>query len=166
MRRLLLPLVAVVVLSACGGDGSQRAPVSSADGLHVTGTFDGSRLNIDDGEPEVVLGDCDAADGADGDFCMVSRTIGGSSVTIVAENPQLLRRAGEIGVRNPGCQGFGCEAVDDFLVVDVRKDGATLRASSGTFTMRRADTRYAGTFRLRFPDGGALSGEFDVAIPG
>ncbi|HEX9888778.1 MAG TPA: hypothetical protein VGA69_04830 [Nitriliruptorales bacterium] len=165
-RILPAVLAAAILLAGCGGDaGSQRAPVSAADGLRVSGTFAGSRLNVDDGEPEVVLGDCDPADGPDGDFCIVSRSIGGSSVTLVVENPQLLAARGEIGVRNPGCQGFACEAVDDFLVVDLRVDATSLRASSGIFDIRRADTRYAGTFRVRFPDGGSLSGEFDVAIP-
>lgn len=168
MRRplllLLLLVFLVLTLAACGGDGSQRSPVSSADGLRANGTFDGNRINVDDGQPEALLGDCDAADGADGDFCIVTRTIGGSTVALVVENPQLLRRLDTIGVRDPQCQGFGCEAVDDFLVVEVRVDGASRRASSGTFEISRADSRYAGTFRLRFPDGGGLSGAFDVAV--
>jgi hypothetical protein len=166
MRRLLSVVVAAAaVATGCGGDAAtQRAPVSAADGVRATGTIAGSRINVDDGEPEVVLGDCDAADGADGDFCIVTRTIGGSSVALVVENPQLLLALGTIGVRNDGCQGFACEGVDDFLVVDVRVDGTSHRASGGTFQVTRADSRYAGTVRLRFPDGGSLSGGYDVAV--
>lgn len=165
MRRLVLVLASfALLLVGCGGDTSaQRAPVSADDGIHASGRVGAGRVNVDDGEPESILGDCDPADGPDGDFCIVTRTIGGSSVTLVVENPGIMLRLGSFGVRGDRCQGFTCEAEDGFLVVDVRVDGESRRASSGSVEVTRAGTRYAGSFNLRFSDGSTLTGTFDVA---
>ncbi len=167
MRRLAPLLLSLALLTAgCGGDTSaQRAPVSADDGIHASGRFGANRINVDDGEPEVVLGDCDPADGADGDLCIVTRTISGSAVTLVIENPGIMKALGSFGVRNTSCQGFTCEAERNVLIVDLRVDGETRRASGGTIEVTRAGTRYAASFNLRFPDGATLNGAFDVAIP-
>lgn len=164
-RVLLAPLMAVLtalVLTGCGSDsGSQRAPVSVDDGIRASGQFSGSRLNVDDGEPEVVLGDCDPGDGPDGDLCIVSRSIDGASVSLVIENPLIMKRGGSIPIGS-NCQGFACEDVSDKAVVDVRVDGNNLRVSGGRLEVTASGPRYAASFTLRFRDGGGLSGAFDV----
>lgn len=158
-------LVAVVlVVAACGDEEIvQRQPVAPDDGIVITGRYAGQTLSVTDGEPEVVVGDCDRGDGVDRDLCIVTRTIDGARLGLVLENPDALQAGSRLPVRGDACTT--CDDVADHAVVDVRSDGPPRRASGGSLEVDMAGPRYVASFRLRFPDGGELTGRFNVRPP-
>lgn len=155
-------LLAVLVVSCVDPEVAQRQPVSMADGLQVTGQLDGHRLAVSDGEPEVALGDCDAPDGVDEDLCIVARTIDGATLSLVIENPALLVEGESFAVSS--CEGH-CDDHVAGVVIEVRLDGTTRRASGGAVDVITTGSRWAAEFRARFGAGDSLAGSFDVRPP-
>lgn len=160
--RWLVPILGLALalgVAACTDpEVSQRQPASTVDGIQLTGQLDGHRLAVSDGEPEVVLGDCDAADGVDEDLCVVARTIDGATLAIVIENPFALSLADDVAVTS--CSGRCDDAAG--VVAEVRLDGAAKRATGGAFSIKELGPRWVMSFTIRFGGGDALSGEFDV----
>lgn len=162
MRRLVA-LLALVALAACADPGSvQQQAVGRADGLQLSGQLAGHRISLSDGAPDVSLQDCDPADGPDTDLCVVARTIDGSTLGLVIENPDAFAEGVSLTVADRRCDD-GCDGVDDVAVVEVRLDGRVHRATSGTVSATAWGERYTVEVTLRFADGGGLSGSFDVA---
>lgn len=154
----------LVLLPACAGSEMLQAqPEVPEQGLQATGRLAGARVAISSGEPDVLLGDCDPGDGPDSDLCVVGRTIDGLRVTLVVENPELLVAGQRLPVRLSDCEAVACDAVREHLVVDLRVEDRTTRASDGALDVRRADDRHAAELDLRFPGGDRLTGHFDVA---
>lgn len=162
VRFCLTLLVAVLAVSCVEPEVSQRQPESSADGLQATGQLDGHRLAVSDGEPEVAHADCDAPDGVDEDLCVVARTIDGSTLSLVIENPALLIDGQSIPVSS--CQGH-CDDHQDGVVIEVRLDGEARRASGGSVDVLTAGPRWSAAFTVRFGPGESLTGSFDVRPP-
>jgi hypothetical protein len=152
-------LLAVLVVACVDPEVTQRQPVSTADGLQMTGQLDSHRLAVSDGEPEVVHADCDAPDGVDEDLCIVARTIDGATLSLVIENPALLVAGESLVVSS--CQGH-CDDHDAGVVIEVRLDGSVRRASGGTLDVISAGPRWAAAFRVTFGAGDQLAGSFDV----
>ncbi len=152
----------LVLGSACvtPEGGGQRQAEAGDDGVQATGRLDGSRVAISDGDPEVVVGDCDPGDGTDQDVCWVARTIDGLTVAFVVENPAVLVAGESVAVRASSCTS--CDDVDDRAVVDVRVDGASRRAGGGRLDVQAAGGRYAAGFQVTFAGGDRLSGSFNV----
>lgn len=162
MRPLAVVGVLALLLAGCVESGGQRGPVSAADGLQLTGTLEGHRVAVSDGEPEVTYGDCDPADGRDVDLCIIARTVDGQQLGVVFENPDALLPGSTITVATRRCVPADCDTTTDVLLIEVRVDGRRLVASGGSVTVREAGRRWAGELLLRFADGSALSGDFDV----
>ncbi|HEX9765551.1 MAG TPA: hypothetical protein VGA36_02235 [Nitriliruptorales bacterium] len=163
MSRFRQGIVAAVALAlafagCADAEVSQRQPASTVDGLQATGQLDGHRVAVSDGEPEVALGDCDAPDGGDEDLCIVARTIDGSTLALVIENPGGLEVRKGVGVRM--CAG-PCDGAGG-VVVEVRLDGTAHRATGGSFDIDQVGPRWAMSFQLRFGTAGNLTGELDV----
>ncbi len=162
-RRVVATAALVVAAVGCTDAGVvQRQAVSADDGIQATGRLEGRRVAISAGEPEVLHGDCDPGQGPDTDLCIVTRTIAGTQIVIVVENPAVL----QAGSRTPvvgGCAD-GCDDRTDGAHVVVRVDGRSAVAVDGSLAVHRSDDRYAADFRLRLADGGDLSGSFDVRV--
>lgn len=168
MRRgLLLLVVAALVLAGCEDSDEVQAlvdavqPESRDEGIQATGLLDGARVAISRGNPTVVLGDCDANDGLDVDLCILARTISGTSVNLVIENPDVLV-PGEQVPAGIECSG-GCDDVTEGAVVEVRTDGEVRPVRRGSITVREAGPRWIADFDLVLPAGDRLQGTFDVA---
>jgi hypothetical protein len=105
-------------------------------------------------------------DGGDADVCVISRTIDGRLFVLVVENPGVLAVGRSLPVGDPGCvTPARCDDARDRAVVDVQIDtGERRRAAGGTLDLSVVEPamRYAGGITLRLPDGGALSGQFDL----
>lgn len=152
-------------MSGCADDGAtQRPPQGPGEGITLTGRLEGRAVSVSDGAPEVLLGDCDRAAGPDSDLCIVTRTIDGARIGLVLENPAVMRDGGEVPVRAGSCTD--CDDVVDHAVVDLRTDGSSLRAVGGSLRTTAAGPRRAAQFRLRFHDGGEVTGRFNVRPPG
>ena len=164
-RRLVAVLLVAVSLAAvgCAEEEAQRDPVGPDDGLQVTGQLLGRRFAVSDGEPEVVVGDCDPADGHDEDVCIIARTLDGQNFGIVIENPAALVVGEAVPVSQFACVAEVCDAHLDSVLLQVRIDGRPLDATGGTVTATIVGPpRWAASFSVRFVDGGGLSGSFDV----
>ena len=160
--RLATSAVIALVLAGCADpEVSQRQPVSAVDGIQATGQFDGHRIAVSDGEPEVVLGDCDLPDGVDEDLCIVAFSIDGSTLALVIENPLALEIGDDVPVTS--CSGHCDEAAG--VVVEVRVDGVARRATGGTVDIVEAGPRWRMAFTLRFGGADSLTGEYDVLPP-
>jgi hypothetical protein len=162
------PLAAgLVLLAACAeGDVVQRQAQTGADGIQATGILDGKRIAVSSGEPEVVRGDCDPADGLDRDLCIVGRTIDGVTINVVIENPDALVAGESLPVLPSSCAAAACDELSEQAVVDVRVAGEQRRATRGSLRPTSTEGRIAAEFDLRFPDGDRLTGRFDVDPPG
>lgn len=157
-----MTVLAVLAASCVEPEVSQRQPASSADGMQATGQLDGHRVALSDGEPEVAHADCDLPDGVDEDLCIVARTIDGSTLSLVIENPALLADGESLPVSS--CQGH-CDHHTDGVVIEVRLDGSVHRAAGGTIDVMTAGPRWAAAFTVRFGPGESLTGAFDVRPP-
>lgn len=159
-RRPALVLLLAVLLLGCGGTGiPQRQPEAVDDGVQATGQLGGARVAISDGNPETNLRDCDPQT-PDEDVCWIARTIDGLTVVFVVENPGALVAGEDLPVRARDCDT--CDDVTDVAVVELRVDGTQRRASAGRLEVREAGDRYAAGFDVRFPDGDALTGSFNI----
>ncbi|HEX2027724.1 MAG TPA: hypothetical protein VHF25_06960 [Nitriliruptorales bacterium] len=163
MRSAGVAAVACLLLVACPDDPSQRAPEAADDGIQLTGTLGGSQAHVSDGEPEVVLGDCDPNDGIDRDLCISTFTIDGAPLTLVVEDPDRLAGGTRVAVVHPGgldCLPH-CDDVTGGAVVELRRGVERRHVRSGHMTVREWGPRYAVAFLLR-TDGGRVSGSFNV----
>ncbi len=160
---LFAAVLAAAVLTACPS-ATQRQPEVPDDGIQFAGRIGTQQLNVSDGAPEVLLGDCDPNDGTDGDLCLITHTVGGQDLAFVIENPAALEGAGAVSVIRPprgGC-GDGCDEIRDGAIVELRLEGERTFADGGTLTVREAGDRYAVSFVIRV-GGGSLTGRFNVA---
>lgn len=164
MRWAAVVAAAAAVLSVgCGTEAVQRVPVASDDGIQLTGTLGGQQIHVSDGEPEVVLGDCDPNDGLDEDLCIVTFTIDGAPLALVVENPAALVAGERLAVVAPAGAGClpHCDDLTDRVVIEVRRGQQRQFATSGSVVVRGADPRWAATFVLGFGHG-RVSGAFNV----
>jgi hypothetical protein len=169
-------VTALALLSGCWASGSTSGPSSmsprdGASGLRLAGTLEGRQVAVNDGLPRLQYGDCDPMDGPDADLCVISRTIDGRLFVLVVENPDVLvatsgRSGPGLAVRDPACANpQACDAVAGGAVVDVQLDtGPRRRAAGGTLKLSVVEPvlRYVGELTMRLPDGGELSGQFDL----
>ncbi len=162
VRSLVAILAAATLLAGCAtSNPNHRQAEAVDDGVQATGVIDGSRVAISRGVPEVVFGDCDPGVGVDADICWVARTIDGLSIAFVIENPALLAPDVRLDVVDSTCED--CDDVTDGVVVDLRVDGETRRATTGWVEVAAVPgERAAAAFDLGFPDGDALRGSFNV----
>lgn len=167
MRRVVpLVVAAALVLVGCEDGDEVQTPIdvvqpeSRDEGIQATGQIEGSRVAISRANPTVVVGDCDANDGLDEDLCILSRTISGTSINLVVENPDVLvpGETVEAGVR---CTG-GCDDVTEGAVVELRVDDEVLVVTRGSISVEEAGPRWIADFDLFLRDG-RLNGTFDVA---
>lgn len=160
---LFAAVLAAVVLVACPS-AVQRQPAAPDDGIQFAGRIGTQQLNVSDGAPQALLGDCDPNDGVDRDLCLVTHTVGGQDLAVVIENPAVLEAGAAVPVVRPpraGCGG-GCDEIGDGVIVELRLEGERTFADGGTVTVLEADERYAASFVLRV-GGGSLTGRFNVA---
>ncbi|MDP9023030.1 MAG: hypothetical protein M3N57_10150 [Actinomycetota bacterium] len=154
---------AAMLSGGCGTQAVQRAPVASDDGIQLTGTLSGRQIHVTDGEPEVVLGDCDPNDGVDEDLCIVTFTIDGAPLALVVENPAGLAAGERLPVVEPAAAGClpHCDDLTGGAVIEVRRGQQRQFATSGSVVVREAGSRYAATFVLGFGKG-RVTGAFNV----
>lgn len=163
MRWAAVVAAAAVLSGGCGTQAVQRAPVAPDDGIQLTGTLSGRQIHVSDGEPEVVLGDCDPNDGLDEDLCMVTFTIDGAPLALVIDNPAALAAGERLPVVAPAGAGClpHCDDLTGGVVIEVRRGQQRQFATSGSVVVREADPRYAATFVLGFGKG-RVTGAFNV----
>ena len=170
LRRCTAALAAVL-LAACGtsGTGPGTAAIQPRDGqsgMQLAGAVDDRQIAVNDGLPELVVGDCDPPDGPDTDVCAISRTISGQLFVLSLENPAALRPGVELPVGEAPCGSpKACDAVTDVALVDVQLDtGRRVRAIGGTLQVRAVEEfqRYAAQVGLQLPGGGNLTGFVDL----
>lgn len=154
-------LVAALLPAGCVTSGPQ--PRDGRAGLQMSGTVGGSHVAVSDGNPRLIVGDCDVVGGAAEDVCVVSHDVRGQEVTLALRNPAVLAEGERLVIEDPGCAAGACDSVTDVAVVDVTIGDAQRRATGGTLTVTTLDAeeRYAGGLRIELPDG-VLSGHFDV----
>ncbi len=162
-------VAAVAVLAAgCAPPRSELLrPRDGRAGLQVTGTVEGRHLAVNDGLPDLVVGDCDPPSGPDDDVCFVTADLDGELVVVAFENPQVITSGATLPVGAPDCVDPGCDDVAGSAVVDVQVGvEARIRATGGSVTFQTVEPflRYAGTINLELPSG-RLSGRFDVIPP-
>lgn len=160
----LIAAVFVVVLSGCFAGPRQPQPVGPDHGIQLSGRLGGVGVNISDGDPQVLLGDCDPGDGRDEDLCISSRTIAGSPLGLVIENPRVFVPGATVRPADPrrlGCLPYCDEVRGGRVVIEVRADGDQQFVVGGRLTVRQAGPRYAAGFILRL-HGGTLTGQFNV----
>lgn len=160
---LLAAALAAAVLTACP-TAEQRQPETADDGIQFAGRIGTQQLNVSDGAPQVLLGDCDPNEGPDRDLCLITHTVGGQDVAFVIENPDVLGAGEAVRVVRPprdGCAD-GCDEVDDGAIVELRLERERTFAEGGSLTVREADRRYAVSFVVR-AGGGSITGRFNVA---
>lgn len=162
MNRLVVACALLGVLaSGCASSTvGQRQAEALDDGVQATGQLDGHRIAISDGGPETNLVDCDPGIETDADVCWVARTIDGTTLAFVIENPGALVPGETIPVRGDDCET--CDDVREHAVVDLRLDGEQRRAIGGRLVVQEAGERYAARFDLRLPDGDSLNGRFNI----
>lgn len=159
-------LVGLLVAGCANSSVGQRQAEALDDGVQATGRIDGSRVAISDGGPETNLVDCDPGIVTDADVCWIARTIDGTTIAFVIENPGALAAGDRIDVRGSDCDA--CDEVTEHAVVDLRVDGESRRGIGGYLAVSQADDRYAARFDVRFQGGATLSGRFNIRqhLPG
>lgn len=155
-------VLAMAATGCADAEQPQRQPEAADDGLQATGRIDGQRVAISSGDPQVVLGDCDANDGLDRDLCLLARTIDGLELNVVLENPDVLTEGAPTPVRDDPCDGPACDDVAEHAVVDVRVGGEQVRATGGRIVPSATGERYIADFDLRLPGSDRLVGGFNV----
>jgi hypothetical protein len=161
VRLLGAVLAAAAVLAACGPEPIQRQPVSSDDGIHLTGRLHGSQVHVSVGEPEVALGPCTWDRPQQTELCIIGRTIDGEPFGLVVENPDELVAGETLAVRS-ACPPDGCDGV---ALVEIRRGTERMRADGGELVVTSDGPRYAARFTLRVGTG-TMTGAFDVAPGG
>lgn len=165
MTRLVAACALFGLLAAgCASSGvGQRQPEAVDDGVQATGRLDGARVAISDSSPETSLTDCDPGIETDEDVCWIARTIDGTTIAFVIENPGALVPSERIDVRADDCDA--CDEVRDHAVVELRVEGQSRRASGGHLVVGQVGQRYAARFDVRMPDGDGLNGRFNIREP-
>jgi len=157
-------LLVAVLLSGCWSTPAETVqPRDGRAGLQLTGTVAGRQLAVNDGAPDLTVGDCDPDVGADQDVCAIASGIGGELVVLVFENPDVLQPATTVPVADPGC-GQRCDDVRDVAVVDLQLGtGPRMRARGGRLVLDEVTpfSRYSGDMRLSFAEGSATA-SFDL----
>lgn len=156
IRILAVVVLAGIAIASCGTP-LQRQPVSSDDGLHLTGRLDGRQVSVSVGEPEVVLGACDFQRPDDVELCIAARTLDGETFGLVIQNPDDLE-AGEASTVRATCPDDAC---DDVALVEIRRDDSRQQVNGGELVVEQAGPRYAARFTLRVGND-VLNGAFDV----
>lgn len=164
--RRLSAAFALLLVAACGTGEQPRTPQprDGRAGLQLSGTVAGAQVAVNDGLPDLVVGDCTVAGGAQEDLCVASRDLRGEAVVLAIRNPAVLAEGETIPVEDHGCRGRRCDDVTDAVVVDVLLgEDLRQRAAGGMLAMTVVEEseRYAGRVRLDLPRG-VLSGFFDV----
>jgi hypothetical protein len=158
--RALLLAAAVVALAACGPEPIQRQPVSSDDGLHLSGRLGGDQVHVSVGEPEVVLGTCTPERPDARELCIAARTLAGELFGLVVINSEHLVAGETLPVR-ASCPPEGCAAV---ALVEIRRGTDRIQVDGGELRVSADGPRYAARFTLRVGTG-TMTGAFDV-MPG
>jgi len=157
--------VAVAAALAAGCASSGADPSAQASGVQMSGRMDSvASVAVNDGRPELVEGDCEAATGVPADVCFVARGISGTRYVIGLGNVEGLARDEPVDVATRACAtAESCAEVDAKAVALLSVDGRLHRPSGGTAVIRRAEpgARYRGRLRLAV-DGGSVSINFDV----
>lgn len=159
--------LAAVAAAACGeAPDDLPDPRGGRSGVQLSGTVSGRQVAVNDGLPDLVVEDCDIADGRDEDVCVVSEDLSGSPFVLVVENPAALAAGTALAVDGTPCgEPAACDAVVDAVVLDVQVAGGERRrrATGGEVrvTVVEPGRRYAGELRVEVP-GGTFSGTFDV----
>lgn len=159
-RRLVTAALAVVLVGCASAGLPQRQPEALDDGVQATGRLDGRRVAVSDGSPATNLVDCDVEAGDDDDVCWTARTIDGSTIVFVVENPAALAASATVPIRDDDCDT--CDDVVDHAVVELRIDGVRRRATGGRLQVREVGDRYAASFDVRFRGGDVLTGQFNI----
>lgn len=170
MIRLLSTLALLAALLAgCGaepvGTGpSAVRPREGRSGLQLAGVIRGQQIAVSDGLPRLEATDCDPGDGADRDVCVVSRTIDGTLLVLVFENPGVLA-PGTVPVAPGDCaRPEDCDRVTGTAVIDVQAGvRGRARAQGGSLALQVVEPgqRYVGSLSLQLPDG-RIDGAFDL----
>lgn len=159
-------LLAAVAAAGCGPGAQVTASPQPRDGragIQATGRVERSPLVVSDGAPELVVGDCDPAEGPDRDVCAIATDVNGQLFVLVIENPEVLVAGRPVPVGDPGC-GSECDEVAQMAVVDVQVGtGDRIRATGGRIepTVVEPFGRYAGAARVDLPSG-QVSVSFDL----
>lgn len=157
--------VALLAAACTAGARDQPPPRDGRSGLQGSGTIDGRQVAVGRGLPELVVGDCDPADGRDDDVCIITDTIDGRLLVLTIENPAVLVEGETLPVVDVPCAtSQACDAVTEGVVVSVKLDtDAPVRATGGTLRLDRVEPfrNYAGAVSLQLPDG-SFTGDFDV----
>lgn len=153
-------LLGVLVAGCASSSVGQRQAEALDDGVQATGRLDGARVAISDGDPETSLVDCDPGFETDDDVCWIARTIDGTTVAFVIENPAALVPSERLAVRASDCET--CDDVTDHAVVELRVDGEVRRAVGGSLVPTEVGERYAVRFDVSFPGGDQLDGRFNI----
>lgn len=157
--------LAAVLLAGCGEAPTEPRPVVAPnEGVQLSGQVGRAQLSVSDGDPAFSITDCDVDDGVDRDWCLVARSIDGSKVTLIIENPAIFVAGAELDVDFDRCRD--CDDVTTGAIVDLIVDGTRRRAIDGAVKVVQAGDRYVLSFRLRFDDGGSISGECNVRPSG
>jgi hypothetical protein len=156
MRVLAVVAFAGVAIAACGAP-LQRQPVSSDDGLHLTGRLDGRQISVSVGEPAVLLGACDFQRPEDVELCIAARTVDGETFGLVLQNPDDLD-PGETAAVRASCPDGDCDGV---ALVQIRRGDDRQQADGGELVVEESGPRYAARFTLRVGND-VLNGAFDV----
>ncbi len=167
-RRALSLRVLVVVMTlgllagACADqEVQQRQAEFPDDGIQLTGRVGRAQLSVSYGDPDFLTSDCDVEDGFDKDWCLRARSIDGADVLLILENPAIAVAGADVAVVRDLCGA--CDEVSSGAVMDLAVDGVRRRAIGGSLQVTSAGPdRYIGEFRLRFDDGGTVTGDFNV----
>lgn len=168
VRTAVVAAALALTAGACGeAPDDLPDPRDGRSGLQLSGTVDGRQIAVNDGLPDLVVGDCDLDDGRDDDVCVVSEDLSGAPVVVVFENPAVLVPGASLPVDGAPCgTAEACDAVTGRAVVDVQvgQGEGRRRASGGEVRVAVVEpsARYAGELRVELPQGGSMSGTFDV----
>jgi hypothetical protein len=161
-------LILLVLLTGCGetpGDVLPN-PRDGRSGLQLAGQAGGRQIVVNDGLPVLNASDCDVNEGPDRDLCILTRDINGQAFRLIIENPGVLEEGADLPIRDVPCDDpLDCDEVTDAVIVDVQfGTDERQRAVSGRMTIEVVvpQTRYRGALDLRLPDGGNLTGRFDL----
>ncbi|WP_370327854.1 hypothetical protein [Euzebya sp.] len=167
-RALSLLVLLAAVVAGCGETPGDVLPPprDGRSGIQLSGTLGGRQAAVNDGLPEVNFGDCDVAEGPDRDLCVITEDISGELIVIVFENPAAFVAGERLAIDDASCgDADACDAVTDVALVDVRVgDGPRVTATGGSVTLEVVEdlARYRGDLDVRLPDGGRLTGTFDL----